>query len=296
MKREFHHLNNTTQKRERDSMSAAAPYLPELTVRSFNVATKKPELPAVQGGWHTRHIAAATLIGLASASLIVGLSLGLAYFRTNTVTNTVPVVKVVVPDWAVFPEETGVWTYVTSASNGPANWGKIVVNSSTSELMYPNCAKFAQSPINIDIGTTTVATPPTYNPQRFYNATLFKISPRPSGHPGFQVLPINGTAVWKVDGVDYYLLQFHYHSPSEHTVNGVRLPLEVHFVHQNAAGDLAVFGILYPLSGEENSGIKANPFIAAWWDQIFTEVRSYPPPPPSTLSFTLTPHSTFFFT
>ena len=51
-----------------------------------------------------------------------------------------------------------------------------------------------------------------------------------------------------VDNVPYNFLQFHYHSPSEHTVDGKRFPLEVHFVHQNADGGLAVFGILYDYS------------------------------------------------
>ena len=35
----------------------------------------------------------------------------------------------------------------------------------------------------------------------------------------------NGTLI--VDGAPHALLQFHYHAPSEHTVNGVQYPLEV---------------------------------------------------------------------
>jgi carbonic anhydrase len=48
----------------------------------------------------------------------------------------------------------------------------------------------------------------------------------------------------ELDGVHYELAQFHFHAPSEHTIDGEHAPLEVHFVHKSAAGELAVIGIL----------------------------------------------------
>jgi len=42
----------------------------------------------------------------------------------------------------------------------------------------------------------------------------------------------------------YALLQFHFHAASEHTINGRQAPMEVHFVHQSATGDLAVIGVM----------------------------------------------------
>ena len=42
----------------------------------------------------------------------------------------------------------------------------------------------------------------------------------------------------------YALLQFHFHAASEHTINGRQAPMEVHFVHQSEAGDLAVIGVM----------------------------------------------------
>ena len=242
--------------------------MPELSVRTIDAgAASKPALaPAAQ--YTVWHIAAAAFVALACTGLLVGLAMGYALPRG---TNNVPVPVPVVPDWAKFPAEAGAaWNYDTADAIGPANWGTI--KDSAGALKYPVCASTAQSPINIVTASAVAGTPASYRPQRFYNATAFKIGARPGGHPGFQVLPINGTADWMVDGVAYKLLQFHYHSPSEHTVNGVQYPLEVHFVHQNAAGALAVFGILYPFS--EDHGVKANPFIAQWWDQIFTEVRA----------------------
>jgi carbonic anhydrase len=42
----------------------------------------------------------------------------------------------------------------------------------------------------------------------------------------------------------FELLQFHFHAPSEHTFEGRHAPLEVHFVHKSAAGQLAVLGVM----------------------------------------------------
>ena len=47
----------------------------------------------------------------------------------------------------------------------------------------------------------------------------------------------------RLEGRDFSLLQFHFHLPSEHTVDGRSIPMEVHFVHQSAEGDLAVIGV-----------------------------------------------------
>ncbi|WP_339748345.1 carbonic anhydrase family protein [uncultured Maricaulis sp.] len=47
-----------------------------------------------------------------------------------------------------------------------------------------------------------------------------------------------------IGGTFYRLLQFHFHAASEHTINGRHAPMEVHFVHQSEAGDLAVIGVM----------------------------------------------------
>jgi len=44
--------------------------------------------------------------------------------------------------------------------------------------------------------------------------------------------------------VHYELVQFHFHAPSEHTIDGRSAALEVHMVHKSAAGELAVVGVL----------------------------------------------------
>ncbi len=59
----------------------------------------------------------------------------------------------------------------------------------------------------------------------------------------------------------YALLQFHFHAPSEHTVDDEHFPMEMHFVHQAEDGALAVVGVLV----EEGA---PNPGIAPLWAQL----------------------------
>ena len=43
--------------------------------------------------------------------------------------------------------------------------------------------------------------------------------------------------------VPYELLQFHYHAPSEHALNGRHYAMEVDLVHRNADGNIAIVGV-----------------------------------------------------
>ncbi|NQW19702.1 MAG: carbonic anhydrase family protein [Chloroflexi bacterium] len=47
-----------------------------------------------------------------------------------------------------------------------------------------------------------------------------------------------------VDGQEFLLLSFHFHRPSEHTVNGHHAAMEMHLVHKADDGTLAVVGVL----------------------------------------------------
>lgn len=38
-----------------------------------------------------------------------------------------------------------------------------------------------------------------------------------------------------IDGRELELLQFHFHTPSEHAINGRRFPMEAHLVHKDKA-------------------------------------------------------------
>lgn len=58
-------------------------------------------------------------------------------------------------------------------------------------------------------------------------------------------IQVNMPAGSKLDRGDkaYELVQFHFHAPSEHRVDGKAFPMEVHFVHKNASGGLGVIGV-----------------------------------------------------
>ena len=53
----------------------------------------------------------------------------------------------------------------------------------------------------------------------------------------------------------FNLIQVHFHTPSEHAINGVRQPLVAHFVHATDAGELGVLGVLYT-EGEANAEMQ----------------------------------------
>lgn len=58
-----------------------------------------------------------------------------------------------------------------------------------------------------------------------------------------------------IDGQVYELLQFHFHHPSEHVIDGRPAAMELHFVHKNAAGNLAVLGVMMEVGNAENAAL-----------------------------------------
>ena len=63
-----------------------------------------------------------------------------------------------------------------------------------------------------------------------------------NGHTVQVNVPEAGTI--ELDDVEYHFAQFHFHAPSEHTVEGDHWPMEWHFVHKAEDGSLAVIGVL----------------------------------------------------
>lgn len=50
--------------------------------------------------------------------------------------------------------------------------------------------------------------------------------------------------VASIRGRRFQLVQFHFHTPAEHTLDGVRFPVEAHFVYKASNGKLAVIGVM----------------------------------------------------
>ncbi|CAI0391827.1 unnamed protein product [Linum tenue] len=59
----------------------------------------------------------------------------------------------------------------------------------------------------------------------------------------------------QIDGKSYKLKQLHWHTPSEHTIDGQQYPLELHMVHQADDGSFTVAAILYE-DGDEDKFLK----------------------------------------
>jgi carbonic anhydrase len=73
-----------------------------------------------------------------------------------------------------------------------------------------------------------------------------------------------------LNGTKYELKQMHWHSPSEHTINGKRFNLEAHLVHESRDGKTAVIGIIYTI-GQPDS------FLASLEDHLVViSGTSYP--------------------
>ncbi len=128
------------------------------------------------------------------------------------------------------PEEPHVahWSY--AGETGPKNWGDL-------EEEWKTCAVGkAQSPIDImPHKSTASAIEFDYNPGK---ATVVD-----NGHT-LQVNVAPGSGI-SIEDHRYELVQFHVHTPSEHTLAGDRYALEVHLVHKDAKGRLAVIGVLF---------------------------------------------------
>jgi carbonic anhydrase len=70
-----------------------------------------------------------------------------------------------------------------------------------------------------------------------------------NGHT-VQINYVPGSTITINDHI-FELKQFHFHSPSENTIEGDSFPMEVHFVHADVDGNLAVVALMFK-SGREN--------------------------------------------
>ncbi|HCK84536.1 MAG TPA: hypothetical protein DHW63_08475, partial [Hyphomonadaceae bacterium] len=107
-----------------------------------------------------------------------------------------------------------------------------------------------QSPINLS-SAAPVSEVPDLNPRYlpFEGAFLN------NGHT-LQFTPENTTSLVTIGADAYNLAQFHFHAPAEHTLDGRAYPVELHFVHRNSTGRLAVVGVFIE-EGAENAALAA---------------------------------------
>lgn len=112
-----------------------------------------------------------------------------------------------------------------------------------------------QSPIDIRSQDAVLATLP---PLLFNYGSSVPLTLVNTGSPDIErTVRANpgGANSLSVGGTDYSLLQFHFHINCEHLLNGRLFPMEVHFVHRSAEGELAVVGRWIEI-GAENQLLK----------------------------------------
>ncbi|HEY9711132.1 MAG TPA: carbonic anhydrase family protein [Oculatellaceae cyanobacterium] len=120
----------------------------------------------------------------------------------------------------------------------PTNWDELNPNWAICE------SGNEQSPIDIKTSLLGSILSPPANIQFNYQS-LSNFPVQNNGHTIQVNYPFpSGTSTMTVDGKTYQLAQFHLHTPSEHLINGEAAAVELHLVHQNPQGELAVVGVM----------------------------------------------------
>lgn len=122
-------------------------------------------------------------------------------------------------------------------TNGPLVWHTLSANN---ELCKTGTR---QSPVNIDESIQRISGNVSLQAGGRLDGTFANLGTT------LQVTPKNGKRFITVDGNTFSLKQFHFHTPSEHHINGEYFPLEMHIVHESTDNTtdkkLAVLGILF---------------------------------------------------
>lgn len=131
------------------------------------------------------------------------------------------------------------WSY--DGQDGPTHWGELAPEFAT-------CAAGKnQSPVNISgaIDSDLTEIKLDYKPGGYEvinNGHTIQVNYQPGSHIA-------------LDGHEYELKQFHFHSPSENLIESRQYPMEVHFVHADKDGNLAVVAVMFE-SGAENKTLS----------------------------------------
>ena len=122
----------------------------------------------------------------------------------------------------------GHWSY--GGEGGPDQWGQLSPEYAACRLGKE------QSPVDLR-GAIPAALP---DPATAWKTIPLKVLN--NGHT-IQVDGVEGGTLI-LDGISYELLQFHFHHPSEHLIDGKPAAMEIHFVHKSQDGNLAVLGVM----------------------------------------------------
>lgn len=135
----------------------------------------------------------------------------------------------------------------TYDNGAPRKWG-------TLSEEYEKCGTGqVQSPINVLVNyTNSIENPPKIKGTK----SVFKFH---AGSNNFHLecaTEFGSCGSISVGSNTFSLLQMHAHSPSENKISGRAYPLEMHFVHSDSDGNLAVVGVFFEL-GNPNPEFQA---------------------------------------
>ncbi len=128
------------------------------------------------------------------------------------------------------------WSY--EGETGPDAWAR---------FERTECGGTRQSPINlVEVDAKPIESLPDASrgaSEEHYPAETVIESVTNNGHT-IQYNFVAGDNYAIYEGERFNLLQVHFHAPAEHTINGVRYPLEMHLVHKSEGGDYLVYGVM----------------------------------------------------
>lgn len=131
------------------------------------------------------------------------------------------------------------WSY--DGHNGQALWHKL-----SEENKICATGKY-QSPIDIDSSSIRLSPIAKLNYPSRGDFNLTNNGHTVEGTPEDEYTATLG-------GEKYKLVNFHFHASSEHRVDGLGYPLEVHFVHSNVkSGALAVVGVFFEVDSKQGA-------------------------------------------
>jgi carbonic anhydrase len=147
------------------------------------------------------------------------------------------VAALAVAGWAV---GATAWNHDPASAIGPTHWGAI-------DPAFEKCLTgTSQSPVNIS-GAVNGG-----GPSLQFRYPDNELVVENTGHVIEVPLPADNGNTLRIGNSVYKLIQYHFHAPSEHTLGGQRYDLEVHLVHRNAAGQLAVVGVFMNIGAHPN--------------------------------------------
>jgi len=155
------------------------------------------------------------------------------------------------------------WSY--AGADGPSKWSSLApeyslcgggINQSPINILKPAQStlfklefNYGNVPLQIVNNGHTIQI--NYNTTTSHDSSSIKLEGETYNLPS----ATSYNSYISISGEEYRLLQVHFHSPSEHQVNGKPYPMEAHLVHGNSAGQLAVVGVLLK-EGAQNTFLR----------------------------------------